>query len=116
MLRNAVKPLYLADSPHRAEIPGRSIDMALALGPIALAFQSQALASRPDQTAILAGFKAPTLVLMGEHDIPCPKSRHDLMHAMMPQSRLVVIRGAGHLPTLEKPLEPTVALRRWLED
>jgi pimeloyl-ACP methyl ester carboxylesterase len=34
----------------------------------------------------------------------------------MPQSRLVIIEGAGHLPTLERPRETTAALIRWLEE
>jgi pimeloyl-ACP methyl ester carboxylesterase len=38
------------------------------------------------------------------------------MHGLMPQSRLVVIPGAAHLPPLEKPLETPLTLRRWLED
>jgi pimeloyl-ACP methyl ester carboxylesterase len=116
VMRDEMKPLYLAETPHRAEILDLCMDMALSLGPKAFAAQSRALASRPDQTATLAAFKDPALVLMGEHDIPCPKARHDLMHALMPQSRLVIIPGAGHLPTLERPLETTAALRRWLED
>ncbi len=55
-------------------------------------------------------------MLTGEHDIPCPRDRHDLMHALMPQSRLAVIAGAGHLPTLEKPQETTAELLRWMEE
>lgn len=31
-------------------------------------------------------------------------------------SRLVIIAGAGHLPTLERPDKAEAALRRWLED
>lgn len=116
VMRDEMKPLYLADTPHRAEILDLCMQMALSLGPATFAAQSRALASRPDQTATLAAYKGPALVLMGEHDLPCPRSRHDLMHALMPQSRLVVIPGAGHLPILEKPLETTAALRRWLED
>jgi pimeloyl-ACP methyl ester carboxylesterase len=34
----------------------------------------------------------------------------------MPQSRLAIIEGAGHLPTLERPDETTAELRRWLEE
>jgi pimeloyl-ACP methyl ester carboxylesterase len=116
VMRDEMKPLYLADTPHRTEILDLCMEMALSLGPAIFATQSRALASRPDQTATLAAFKGPALVLMGEHDILCPKPRHDLMHALMPQSRLVIIPGAGHLPTLERPLETTAALRRWLED
>ncbi|MGL4309394.1 MAG: alpha/beta fold hydrolase [Paracoccaceae bacterium] len=116
VMRDEMKPLYLADTSHRAETLDLCMNMALTLGPQVFAAQSHALASRPDQTATLAAYKDPALVLMGEHDIPCPKERHDLMHALMPQSRLVVIPGAGHLPTLERPLETTAALRRWLEE
>ncbi len=116
VMRDEMKPLYLADTPYRADILGLCMDMALTLGPDVFARQSRALAARPDQTAALAAFKGPALVLMGEHDIPCPRDRHDLMHALMPQSNLVVIPGAGHLPTLERPVETTTALRRWLEE
>ena len=116
VMRDEMKPLYLADTPQRAEILDLCMAMARDLGAQTFARQSRALASRPDQTATLAAFKGPALVLMGEHDIPCPKPRHDLMHALMPQSRLVIVGGAGHLPTLEKPMETTAALRRWLEE
>ena len=73
-------------------------------------------ATRPDQRATLARFKGPALVLMGAEDRLCPRDRHDEMHALMPQSRLEIIPGAGHLPTLEAPTPTTKALRRWLEE
>jgi pimeloyl-ACP methyl ester carboxylesterase len=116
VMRDEMTPLYLADTPHRAEILDLCMEMALSLGPATFAAQSRALADRPDQTAILAAYRGPALVLMGEHDVLCPRPRHDLMHALMPQSRLVIIPGAGHLPTLEKPAETMAALRRWLEE
>ena len=48
-------------------------------------------------------FRGPALVLMGEDDRLCPRDRHELMHALIPGSRLAVLEGAGHLPTLEQP-------------
>jgi pimeloyl-ACP methyl ester carboxylesterase len=90
------------------------LDMALALGPEVFHRQSVALRDRPDQTATLAAFKGPALVLMGEHDRPCPRDRHDLMHRLMPQSRLVVISGAGHLTPLEQPAATLSAMKDWL--
>ena len=116
VMRDEMKPLYLSNTPHRAEILDLCMDMARALGPETFARQSCALAARPDQTETLKRYTRPALILMGEHDILCPKPRHDLMHALMPQSRLAVIPGAGHLPTLEKPTETTAELRRWLEE
>ena len=35
---------------------------------------------------------------------------------MIPGSRLAIISGAGHLPTLERPDETTAELTRWLEE
>ena len=116
VMRDEMKPLYLHDTPQRSEILDLCMNMARSLGPHAFAAQSRALASRPDRKTILAAFKGPALVLTGEHDIPCPRDRHDLMHALMPQSRLAVIAGAGHLPTLEKPQETTAELLRWMEE
>ena len=116
VMRDEMKPLYLHDTPQRSEILDLCMKMARSLGPHAFAAQSRALASRPDRKTILAAFKGPALVLTGEHDILCPRDRHDLMHALMPQSRLAVIAGAGHLPTLEKPQETTAELLRWMEE
>ena len=114
VLRDEMKPNYLGPGPRRAEILNLCMDMALTLGPQVFARQSRALCCRPDQQATLAAFKGPALVLMGENDILCPRDRHDLMHALMPQSQLAIIPGAAHLPVLEKPVETGEYLLRWL--
>ena len=109
-------PNYLAPHPDPAPILDLCMDMALTLGPQVFARQSRALRDRADRQAALASFTGPALVLAGTEDRLCPRDRHDLMHRLMPQSRLVMIPGTGHLPPLEKPQEPTAALHRWLED
>lgn len=116
VMRDEMKPLYLAPGAGQAEILDLCLQMALDLGPAVFAHQSRALAHRPDQTATLASYRGPALVLMGAEDRLCPKARHDLMQGLMPQSRLVQVPGAAHLPTLEKPMETMAALRRWLEE
>lgn len=116
VLRDDMKPNYLFPGPDRENILDLCMAMALALGPEIFARQSRALRDRPDQQATLAAFKGPALVLMGEGDKLCPRDRHDLMHALMPQSRLAVIKGAGHLPTLEQPAQTTAELLRWLAE
>jgi len=116
VMRDEMKPNYLAPGPDQKAILDLCLDMALTLGPEVFARQSGALRDRADRQAALAGFKGPALVLMGAEDRLCPRDRHDLMHALMPQSRLVIIDGAGHLPPLERPLETSAAPRRWLED
>jgi pimeloyl-ACP methyl ester carboxylesterase len=124
VVRDDMAPNYLADSSKagaKGEAKGRAIldlciDMALALGPEVFVRQSRALAGRPDQQETLAAWKGPALILTGAEDRPCPRERHDLMKRLMPQARLAVIDGAGHLPVLEKPEETTAELVRWLEE
>ena len=116
VMRDEMTPNYLAKGPGKTQLLDLCLDMALTLGPQVFATQSRALRDRADRQATLAAFKGPALVLMGAEDRLCPRDRHDLMHRLMPQSRLVVIDGAGHLPPLERPDETTAALRRWLED
>jgi pimeloyl-ACP methyl ester carboxylesterase len=113
VMRDEMKPNYLAD-PSDTALLDLCMDMALALGPEVFRRQSLALRDRPDQTATLAAFTAPALILMGEDDRPCPRDRHELMHRLMPQSRLVIIPGAGHLTPLERPAETLIALKEWL--
>ena len=110
------RPNYLAKGPGKKAILDLCLDMALSLGPEVFASQSRALRDRQDRQSVLAAFKGPGLVLLGAEDRLCPRERHDLMHELMPQSRLVIVDGAGHLPTLEQPVETTAALRRWLEE
>lgn len=114
VMRHDMKPNYLAPGPNKAAVLDLCMDMALALGPQVFASQSAALRDRPDQQATLAAFKGPALVLMGAEDKLCPLDRHQLMHQLMPQSRLHIIPGAAHLPPLEQPDATRRALRDWL--
>ena len=116
VMRDEMKPNYLAKGPGKKTVLDLCLDMALALGPEVFVRQSRALRDRSDRQAALAAFKGPALVLMGAEDRLCPIDRHQLIHDLMPQSRLVIVEGAGHLPTLERPIETTAALRRWLEE
>jgi pimeloyl-ACP methyl ester carboxylesterase len=113
VMRDEMKPNYLADPTDKALLD-LCLDMARALGPQVFRDQSLALRDRPDQTATLAAYRGPALVLMGEHDRPCPRDRHELMHRLMPGSRLVIVPGAGHLTPLEQPAATLAALKEWL--
>lgn len=115
VMRHDMMPNYFIKGSQRADLPGLCLEMALSLGPEVFRRQSLALREREDRRAALAAFHGPALVLTGEDDRLCPRDRHDLMHSLMPQSELVVITGAGHIPTLERPQETLAAIRRWLE-
>lgn len=116
VIRNEMAPNYLAPGEERQDILELCIDMAARLGPEVFRRQSLALRDRLDRQAALAAFRGPALVLMGAYDRLCPRDRHELMHALMPQSEFVVVQNAGHLPPLERPIETAAAMRRWLED
>lgn len=114
IMRDEMKPNYLADGPRRGEILDLVMAMALGLGPEVFVRQSRALESRPDQTETLKAAAVPTLVLCGRGDALCPVSRHERIAALIPGSELRIIEGAGHMPTLEAPAETTAALADWL--
>ncbi len=115
VMAEEMKPNYLTDGPRRTAILDLCMDMALDLGPDVFVNQSKALRDRPDQSNTLGDFAGAALVLCGRDDALCPVSRHELMHELMPQSRLEIIESASHLPTLEQPQKTTAALSRWLE-
>ena len=47
----------------------------------------------------------PTLLVWGEHDRDIPLSEGERLHALIPNSRLVVFENCGHLPQEERPEE-----------
>jgi pimeloyl-ACP methyl ester carboxylesterase len=115
VMRDEMKPHYLAEGPGKATVLDLCMRMALSLGPDVFERQSRALAGRPDRQETLRGYAGPALVLMGKEDRLCPRDRHDLMHALLKRSRLAIIEGAGHLPTLEQPGQTASELVAWID-
>jgi pimeloyl-ACP methyl ester carboxylesterase len=115
VMRDEMKPNYLAPGPQRTDVLDLVMDMAETLGPEVFIRQSRALQRRRDQQAVLRKCKVPTLVLCGAHDQLCPIKRHSFMAELIPYARLVVLDDAGHLPTLEQPAQTTAALREWMQ-
>jgi pimeloyl-ACP methyl ester carboxylesterase len=70
---------------------------------------------RPDSTPLLPGMAGlPTLVIAGDEDELAPPAQARAMADAIPGASLVVIRSAGHLPTLERPTETTNAILGFL--
>lgn len=116
VIRDEMKPHYLAETENRQQILDLCMDMALDLGEDVFVQQSRMLAGRIDQTATLALVTVPTLILHGAEDQLCPPERHHAMADLISHAKLVRIEDAGHLPCLEQPVETTAALQRWLEE
>ena len=72
-------------------------------------------AVRRDYAPVLAAAKLPTLVIVGEDDhFDAGAERAKRMHEMVEGSEFVVVRSAGHLPNLERPVEFNHALGGFL--
>lgn len=63
----------------------------------------EAMMVRPDSTAMLGTIDVPTLVVVGDEDVPTPVKEARLLHERIPGSRLEIITNAGHLANLERP-------------
>lgn len=116
VMRDEMKPRYLAPGPGRGPVLNEVMEMAKALGPDVFVRQSRALQKRPDQTETLKKIAVPTLILCGRHDALCDVRRHEFMRDLIAGAVLEVVEDAGHLPTLEQPEVTTAALERWLTD
>lgn len=114
VMRDEMKPNYLAPGPGQKGVLDLCMQMAETLGPEVFARQSTAIQTRPDQTETLRGLRVPTLVLCGAADTLCPPQRHHFMADLIPGATLAVVPGAGHLPVLEQPDLTNEALATWL--
>lgn len=73
-----------------------------------------AMRDRPDSVAHLGSITTPTLVIVGEHDAITPPAGAKMMSNAIADSTYVVIRGAGHMSSMEQPQQVTDTLRRFM--
>jgi pimeloyl-ACP methyl ester carboxylesterase len=90
--------------------------MAHRVGNKAGAAQARALASRAEVTSRLGVLRMPALVVWGEADQIVPVSVGQALADALPHAHFHVLRGCGHLPTLEKPAECAELFVEFLED
>lgn len=76
----------------------------------------RAVAGRRGVEHELAGITAPTLVAVGEHDVPTPPARSRDLVAAIPGARFEIIADSGHSSTVEQPGTVTALLQRFLEE
>lgn len=108
----------MPDNLAKRSVNGSLLDLCLEMAefpaPEAFTAQFRAVRSRPNQSESLCGIAVPTLVLCGQENRLGTVDRHDFMHDVISGSRLVIVPGAGHMPTLEQPARTIDALREWL--
>jgi pimeloyl-ACP methyl ester carboxylesterase len=100
---------------HRPDVVAHARAIADQVPPDSIVAALEAMKRRPDSTPDLAGLDLPALVVVGEHDGPSPPDVADEMAQRLPNARLAVVPGAGHLSNLEAPEAFTRALRAFLE-
>ncbi|MGX1131935.1 3-oxoadipate enol-lactonase [Streptomyces glaucescens] len=71
-------------------------------------------AERPDYRPVLARVRVPALVVVGEDDEYTPVPVAESLHALLPDSTLRIVKGAAHMPNLERPAEFNEALAAFL--
>lgn len=74
-----------------------------------------AMRDRPDQSAELPSIAVRTLILAGDGDVITPPTLAKQMQESVPNSRLAIIRGAGHMTPMEQPEQVNRALRSFLD-
>lgn len=114
-MRNVVKELHGVDANEaQGEILALLEDMALAVGPDRFVGQVRALQRRRDMQSALVKCACPCLILGGAQDRLVVPKRLEAMAGFLPDAELVVIEGAGHVPSLQAPAQVTAALRQWM--
>jgi pimeloyl-ACP methyl ester carboxylesterase len=69
--------------------------------------------TRAGVTDQLVQINTPTLIIVGDQDVATVPAKAELMHARIPNSKLVVFSGAGHTSTVEEPVAVTAAMRNF---
>jgi 3-oxoadipate enol-lactonase len=72
------------------------------------------VADRKDVTGELKNITVPTLVAVGDEDVPTPPAAAEQIATAIGQARLEIITGAGHSSPLEQPGAVTALLRDFL--
>lgn|SRR5262245_2732051 len=102
VLSKMIAPSTIKERP---EIAAHVLSMMLATSPAGAAAALRGRAERQDYTPLLLEITVPTLIIVGSNDEFTPVSTAEFMHDRIPNSRLAVIDGAGHMPNLERPAE-----------
>ena len=86
---------------------------ALRMGPITLWRAARDLLAE-DVRGDLHKIQAPTLLLWGENDSLIPPAVGDILRREIPDARLLLLRGAAHVPMYDQPAEFDAALLAFL--
>ena len=111
-LTKMIAPANAEELPHVAE---HVMKMMTTTPPAGAAAALRGRAQRMDYTPLLRKIRVPTLVVVGREDVYTPVAWAEQLNRDIPESKLVIIEKAGHMPNLERPDVFNEALGSWLQ-
>lgn len=63
----------------------------------------EAMIQRPDSSETCATIDVPTLIVVGDEDVPTPVAEARTLASLIPGSRLEILTQAGHVSNVERP-------------
>jgi pimeloyl-ACP methyl ester carboxylesterase len=114
VLRANVAFAFHPNSATRRTLVSSYLGIVRRAGAAQLIRQNRAVMARADSRPSLPQVHCPLLVMCGEADRLTPPEQSREIAAAVPQARLEIVPGAGHLLTLEQPARVTALLLDWL--
>lgn len=108
--------LGLTSVADRPDVVERVRGWVAAADPEGIAWAQRAMAVRVDALETLRGMDVPALVVVGAEDRLVSVADAELMVGALPQGRLALLPGSGHLSPVEVPDAFSTAVRAWLDD
>ena len=106
---------FLAD-PNRSQQRATWRERLIANHRLGITRAVKGVIDREGVSGELSEIHVPTLVIVGDQDVATPLKRSEHIVAGIPNSRLVIIPGAGHTSTVEEPEAVTAALETFLSE
>jgi pimeloyl-ACP methyl ester carboxylesterase len=114
LLRMNLRPAYADQSLLNDELITRYHDLLLAPGARAAMLQRMEQTVLVDPVPMLAGIRAPTLLIWGERDAMIPIANAADYLKAIPDVRLTTVSSVGHLPQEEGPADSLDAIEKFL--
>ena len=115
VLRDELKPQYLAPENRTPDILSSLESMGVQLGEHVFCRQTMALTIRRSYLDSLEQIQCPVFLVAGAQDYVCPVDRHEEIAARIPGATLKVLERCGHISTLEQPDAVSEALLALLD-
>lgn len=100
----------------RPEVEERLLEIMRSARPEAIAAALEGMAGRADSRDLLPRIEVPTLVIGGADDAITPAADLRAMAEAIPDVRLELLAGAGHVSNLEAPERFNAAVRDFLDE